>query len=108
MTGLDTKISLIERDIDQIANLCDRIDTSIEKLTDVSVSLEKMIAVHEVKIEHIETSNMETKEYNKEMFDEIIERIADLESWKWKLSGISAVISVIIMTAITFGMRLIH
>lgn len=49
---VDLKVELegLKRDVDNVGNLNNRLDTAIEKLTDVSTSIKQMLAVHEEKI----------------------------------------------------------
>lgn len=49
---IDLKVELegLKRDVDNVGNLNNRLDTAIEKLTDVSTSIKQMLAVHEEKI----------------------------------------------------------
>ena len=49
---IDLKVELegLKRDVDNVGNLNSRLDTAIEKLTDVSTSIKQMLAVHEEKI----------------------------------------------------------
>lgn len=47
---IKTDVELLKRDIDRLSELFDKIDITIEKLSDVSVSLNRMIAVQENRI----------------------------------------------------------
>ena len=46
-TNLDTKIALMENDIRQMGGLFDRLDVSIEKITELNTSIKEVLAVHE-------------------------------------------------------------
>ena len=50
MVELETKVKLLEKEIHDQRKIHDRIDVAIEKLTDVSNSIHRMLAVHEEKI----------------------------------------------------------
>ena len=50
LTDLKVEIEGLKRDVDNVGNLNSRLDTAIEKLTDVSTSIKQMLAVHEEKI----------------------------------------------------------
>ena len=49
-TDLAVQIEGIKKDVENVNNLNTRLDTAIEKLTDVSTSIKSMLAVHEEKI----------------------------------------------------------
>jgi chromosome segregation ATPase len=50
LTDLKVQIEGLKRDVDNVGTLNSRLDTAIEKLTDVSTSIKQMLAVHEEKI----------------------------------------------------------
>ena len=50
ITDLKVEVAGIKKDIEQVNNLNGRLDTAIEKLTDVSTAIKSMLAVHEEKI----------------------------------------------------------
>ena len=37
MTDLETKVAILERDVSQVSSYCDKIDVTMEKLTDISI-----------------------------------------------------------------------
>ena len=50
MAGLETEVKLLKKELQDQAKIHDRLDIAIEKLTDVSNSIHRMLAVHEEKI----------------------------------------------------------
>ena len=50
MAELETKVTIIEKELGDQRKIHDRLDIAIEKLTDVSNSIHRMLAVHEEKI----------------------------------------------------------
>ena len=123
---LRVEIEGIKRDLENVGNINNRLDTAIEKLTDVSTSIKSMLAVHEVKIERQEKTDEIIFEKIKDRADEIdsvyrelqreinqIERrllieikalrndigsrVGMLEKLKWILFG-AAIVLVIIIT----------
>jgi predicted nucleic acid-binding Zn-ribbon protein len=123
---LRVEIEGIKRDLENVGNINNRLDTAIEKLTDVSTSIKSMLAVHEVKIERQEKTDEIIFEKIKDRADEIdsvyrelqreinqverrllIEikalrndigsRVGMLEKLKWVLFG-AAIVLVIIIT----------
>ena len=49
-TDVNVQLTGLKKDIENVTNLNARLDTAIEKLTDVSTSIKQMLAVHEEKI----------------------------------------------------------
>ena len=50
MPDLQVDIAKLKKDIEQVNNINIRLDTAIDKLTDVSTSIKSMLAVHSEKI----------------------------------------------------------
>ena len=49
-TDLKVQLEGLKKEVENVNNLNDRLDTAIQKLTDVSTSIKSMLAVHEEKI----------------------------------------------------------
>ena len=49
---LKTDVELLKRDVAGVANLVDRFDITIEKLGDISESMNRILAVHELRLEN--------------------------------------------------------
>jgi len=71
--NLDIRVELegIKRDLENVSSINNRLDTAIEKLTDVSTCIKSMLAVHEVKIERQEKTDEIIFEKIKDRADEI-------------------------------------
>ena len=71
--NLDIRVELegIKKDLENISGINNRLDTAIEKLTDVSSSIKSMLAVHEEKIERQEKTDAIIFEKIKDRADEI-------------------------------------
>jgi len=46
----ETRLAIVEKDVKQMGQLFDRMDTAIEKITDISNAVNQMLAVHEAKL----------------------------------------------------------
>ena len=71
--NLDIRVELegVKKDLENISGINNRLDTAIEKLTDVSSSIKSMLAVHEEKIERQEKTDAIIFEKIKDRADEI-------------------------------------
>ncbi len=72
-TDLKVEIQGIKKDIENVNHLNGRLDTAIEKLTDVSTSIKQMLAVHEEKIARSE-------QMDEIIFDKIKERAGEIDT----------------------------
>ena len=73
ITDLKVELSGIKKDIENLNNLNGRLDTAIEKLTDVSTSIKQMLAVHEEKIQRQE-------QIDEIIFDKLKERAGEIDN----------------------------
>ena len=71
-TDLKVQIAGLKKDIENVNNLNSRLDTAIEKLTDVSTSIKQMLAVHEEKIQRQE-------QIDEIIFDKLKERAGEID-----------------------------
>ena len=90
--NIKTEVELLKKDVHSIAKLVDKLDVAIDKLTEVTNCLNKMIAVQEQKIEQQEQDDLYIKEKTKELST----RVASLEKWKWFTLGGAGVIGFVL------------
>ena len=120
-TDIKVQLESLRKDIENVNSINNRLDTAIDKLTDVSTSIKSMLAVHEEKIQRQEQIDEVIFNKLKERADEIdnvyrdlqreinqtekrllIEikslkndiggRVGILEKWKWLIVGGSIVV----------------
>tara|TARA_B100001750_G_scaffold210737_1_gene191533 strand:+ start:2440 stop:2883 length:444 start_codon:yes stop_codon:yes gene_type:complete len=113
---IQIELARLTKDVEQVSSIQNRLDTAIDKLTDVGADIKSMLAVHEEKIEHqekidevifsklkvraeetssiekdlkdhIEESEKRVKEEIKLLKDEFRGRISLLEKYKWIIIG---------------------
>ena len=108
------QIQELKQNLTTIATLVDRFDVAIDKLTDVSNCVDKMLAVHETRLSNQENQteivHSRLSDYKKELIDEmkdmreesdkqhkeIKERITKLEKGKWLVVGAARAVGVIL------------
>jgi len=126
-SNVDIKVQIegLKKDIQNVTNIQSRIDTAIEKMTDVSTSIKSMLAVHEEKLakqeqidEVIFDKLKERQSSINQVYDDLHKninqverrllleiktlkhdmnsRVGMLEKWKWLIIGGSIVIGFIL------------
>ena len=78
-TEIKVDIESLRKDIENVNNINGRIDTAIDKLTDVSSSIKSMLAVHEEKITRQEKIDEVIFDKLKDRADEISEVYRELK-----------------------------
>ena len=78
-TDVNVQITGLKKDIENVTNLNVRLDTAIEKLTDVSTSIKQMLAVHEEKIARQE-------QIDEVIFEKLKERAGEIDTVHRELS----------------------
>ena len=120
-TDIKVQLESLRKDIENVNSINNRLDTAIDKLTDVSTSIKSMLAVHEEKIQRQEQIDeiifdklkdraSEIDNVHKELQKEIQQterrlcleikslkndiggRVGILEKWKWLIVGGSIVV----------------
>jgi len=124
-TDIKVQLASLKKDIESVNSINNRLDTAIDKLTDVSTSIKQMLAVHEEKIQRQEQIDDVIFTKLKERADEIdnvyrdltreldqvekrllVEikslkndiggRVGILEKWKWLIVGGSIVVGWVV------------
>ena len=80
MTELETEVQLLKRDIEDVKSIHGRLDVAIDKLTDVSNSIHRMLAVHEEKLARQEEASIELEQQIEKRRSEVLTKIDDLHS----------------------------
>lgn len=122
---IQNDVVALQKDMSQINSIVDKLDVTIEKLTDVSSSVSRLLAVHETRLENQEKAGSQLAqmiEKNKVQIDtelqKIYDRISDtkkdlrkeiddrheevmmelkaIQKWMWLVSGGGAVVGFIL------------
>ena len=80
MAELETEVKLLKKELQDQAKIHIRLDVAIEKLTDVSNSIHRMLAVHEEKISRQEESIIEAEQKLEVRRTELSVKIDELHS----------------------------
>ena len=124
-------LSYLEKDMAKVGMLVDRLDTTIDKLTDISTNISQLLAVHETKLsaqeiiskqttDLVEKRRVEMDEKIDTQYDEIMRelkemrvesttqhnklsgRINTMEKWMWTVIGGAIVVGSLITLAVKF------
>ena len=80
MAELETEVKLLKKEINDQKKIHNRIDVAIEKLTDVSNSIHRMLAVHEEKIARQEEAIEDAEKSLENRRTELSTKIDELHS----------------------------
>jgi chromosome segregation ATPase len=101
------KLAVLEEKLGNMVDVISRLDATIEKLSDLSVNVSKMLAVHEEKLEFARESAAETAKDIQELEDKLEGRIEEttsririIERRVWMGLGIGMVVAVMLSSPI--------
>ena len=80
MVELETQVQLLKKELHDQSKIHDRIDVAIEKLTDVSNSINRMLAVHEEKLGRQEEAIFDAEQKLEIRRTELTTKIDELHS----------------------------
>lgn len=110
---LSKKVAVLEKEVSQYSELISKFDLTIDRLAEVSTSLEKLAIVHENRLTHqekkteeiVEKMNEEIKKLiimmedlgKKEQahYNDLSTRMHALERWKWMIIGGAVVLALL-------------
>ena len=136
-TDIKIQLESLRKDIENVNGIQGRLDTAIDKLTDVSTSIKSMLAVHEEKLQRSEQidevifsklkerqteidgiqrelkENIELSEKRllceiKTIRNDIGDRVSLLERWRWLILGGSIVIGWVLSKNFTYIMNMMN
>ena len=109
-----TDVELLKRDMELVSALAEKFDIAIDRLTEVSTSVDKMLAVHEMRLEnqeqqreilHQRISDLKrdiTDEFrllrdeNRKQHAQVNERLSKLEKWRWLVVGMATAVGFLV------------
>jgi len=136
-TDIKIQLESLRKDIENVNGIQGRLDTAIDKLTDVSTSIKSMLAVHEEKLQRSEQidevifsklkerqteiddiqrelkSNIELSEKRllceiKTIRNDIGDRVSLLEKWRWLILGGSIVVGWVLSKNFAYIMNMMN
>ena len=114
MNTINEKIAILENKISYYEGFMEKLDSAIDKMSDASVHISKMLAVHEEKLNQsnktdqmiislIESNKVDSSEKTKlinDKIDKVENEISELKKMKWLVRGIGIATTISIATLI--------
>lgn len=115
-TNTETKIALLEERLSVYEQMMRKIESAIEKISETSQTISKMLAIHEEKIDqntksdeviiHMvnEIKKSNTDEHNKVLkrVDDMEKTIGDLLKFRWQVAAISGAVVLVVGLVVPF------
>ena len=100
---METRVSLIERDMSHMVTMFEKLDSSIEKIADVHIDMKQILTVHEDRLNRQEITDEdiynELKEIRKESTEqhqEIQNKLMDIEKMRWMILGAVGILTYLL------------
>ena len=107
------KLAVLEEKLSTTSEVISKLDENIEQLSNLSVNVSKMLAVHEEKLEVSREAHLETEKEIAELSDRLDEkyiclskRLSVLERRVWMAAGAFAIIGIALQIGIVEGVSL--
>ncbi len=97
--SFETKLALLERDIDDITDVFNKLDETVTKLHEVAEHLSKLVALHEERIERVHKEMSDIREE----IGMLKTTIKNYDRLKWMIMGGAAVLGYILAKADVFS-----
>jgi hypothetical protein len=97
----ETRIALVEQRVTDFGDILTRLDSTIEKLSEVNTNVIKMLAVHEQKVAQVEKADADFKkdvERIDKRIDGVQTKIEDIQKTRWIAVGVG-ILGAILLTA---------
>lgn len=95
---LRTDVELLKRDVGGLTKVVDKLDITIEKISEVATHLDRMVLMQQAHIDQ----QAKDDEYIKTKLGDLSQRVKDLEKNKWFVFGIASTVGFIIALVMDF------
>lgn len=107
MSNSDTKLAILENKVSMYEKMIEKLDSAIEKISESNVTITKMLAVHDEKIDNtikndqfivemvkkIESASNQDNEVLTERIHKVEEQVDELSRFKWMALGIVTIVA---------------
>ena len=104
------KVAVLEQKFADFANIVNKLDDAIQKMSEVNTNVIKMLAVHDEKIEYgqrtddliikmidnLKEENQKEHKKTSDRIDDIEEQVGEISKIKWMTVGTGAVLTVLV------------
>ena len=101
MNELNTKVSLLERDHERFMALFEKMDSTLDKLTELTSSMKEMLAVQENRLDN----NDDRYSTVEKRLEKHSDRLDALERWRWYLTGAIVIVGGALPTIISYILK---
>lgn len=110
----ETEIAILKKDLDVLVNLSDKFDQAIDRLQTIANSVDKMLVIHEMRLENQEKQSeyinsnflefkkeiieeiQDLRKENKDQHDKVDKRLSNLETWRWYVVGVATASGIVL------------
>lgn len=110
----ETEIAILKKDLDVLVNLSDKFDQAIDRLQTIANSVDKMLVIHEMRLENQEKQSdyinsnflefkkeiieeiQDLRKENKDQHDKVDKRLSNLETWRWYVVGVATAAGIVL------------
>ncbi len=104
------KVAVLEQKFADFANIVNKLDDAIQKMSEVNTNVIKMLAVHDEKIEYgqrtddliikmidnLKEENQKEHKKTSDRIDDIEEQVGEISKIKWMTVGTGAVLTILV------------
>jgi ElaB/YqjD/DUF883 family membrane-anchored ribosome-binding protein len=104
------KVAVLEQKFADFANIVNKLDDAIQKMSEVNTNVIKMLAVHDEKIEYgqrtddlilkmidnLKEENQKEHKKTSDRIDDLEEQVGEISKIKWMTVGTGAVLTVLV------------
>lgn len=112
----ETKLALLEEKLNIYEQMMRKIESAIEKISETSQTISKMLAIHEERLEQtsksdeviismvhdIKKSNTEEHKHVIERVEEVEKTVGDLLKFRWQVAAISGAVVLVVGLVVPF------
>ena len=101
MSELNTKVTLLEKDHERFMVLFEKMDTTLNKLAELTSSIKEMIAVQENRLDN----NDDRHTIVERRLEKHSDRLDALEKWRWYLTGAIVIVSATLPSVVSYLLK---
>lgn len=101
MSEITTKVTLLERDHERFMVLFEKMDSNLDKITELTSSMKEMLAVQENRLDN----NDDRHSVVEKRLEKHSDRLDALERWRWYLTGAIVIVGGALPSLLTYILK---